>query len=57
MQARLGNSHTVALSEIENARTDLVSLQLHSTVTIEDVGYGLYRVRPALVPKTRSSHT
>lgn len=47
MQARLGNNHTVDLSGIEKARTDLVGLQLHSTVTIEDVKYGLYRVRPA----------
>jgi len=46
MEAHLGNNHTVDVSAVEKARTDVVSLQLYSKATIEGVEYGLYRVRP-----------
>ena len=46
MEAHLGHNHTVDLSQIEKARTGVVSLHLFSKTTIEGGGYGLYWVRP-----------
>jgi hypothetical protein len=48
MEAQLGNNHTIDVSQIAKARTDVVSLHLFSRVTIEGSEYGLYRVRPVL---------
>jgi hypothetical protein len=46
MEAQLGNNHTIDVSQIAKARTNVVSLHLFSRVTIEGSEYGLYRVRP-----------
>ena len=48
MEARLGDNHTVDLSEIANARTKIVRLRLFSKTLIDGAPYGLYRVGPAL---------
>jgi len=48
MEAQLGDNHTIDVSQIAEARTEVVRLHLFSQVTIEGSRYGLYRVRPSL---------
>ena len=48
MEAHLGNSHSVDLSQIANARARVVRLHLFSKATIKGAEYGLYQVRPAV---------
>jgi hypothetical protein len=47
MEVQLGNNHTVDLTPIAKAKTNVVRLHLFSKATIEGAEYGLYRVCPA----------